>query len=109
MSRLVPETSPAKLQAQLQQEPAPLLVDVRTPGEFAEGHIEGAINIPLNELPQRLQELPQQKSRPIVTICRSARRTIPATQLLLVQGYQEARQLAGGMNAWHAEGLPTVS
>ncbi len=106
----VPETTPQALQSALSQEgQAPLLIDVRTPGEFAGGHIEGAINIPLNELPQRFREVEASPEQAIVTICRSAKRTIPATLFLHEQGFAEATQLAGGMIAWHAAGLPTVT
>ena len=108
MTSLVPETPPSVLAAQLCAASRPLIVDVRTPPEFAEGHIEGALNIPLMELSQRLDELPSSKTQAIVTVCRSAKRTIPATHLLIAQGYADTRQLAGGMNAWLKAGLPTV-
>lgn len=45
------------------------IIDVRTPGEFEDGHYPGAVNIPLNELPQRLEELEEMK-KPIVAYCR---------------------------------------
>ena len=105
----VPETPPLVLAAQLSSPNLPLLIDVRTPPEFAEGHIEGAINIPLMELTQRLDELPASKEQAIVTVCSSAKRTIAATHLLMMEGYEDTRQLAGGMNAWVDAGLPTVS
>lgn len=104
----VPETTVQELHELLASSEAPLLIDVRTPAEFSSGHIDGAVNLPLNELPQRLPELNAASDRAIVTICRSAKRTIPATQFLHAQGFELATQLAGGMLAWHAAGLPTV-
>jgi rhodanese-related sulfurtransferase len=78
---------------------------VRTPQEFAAGHIEGAISVPVTALASRLARLGLDPSRPVVAICLSAHRSIPAVRLLRGQGL-EAQQLAGGMLAWRAAGLP---
>lgn len=56
------------------------LVDVRTPGEFAQGHPSEAVNIPLQELAARLREL--DPSRPVVVYCRSGMRSAQAAQML---------------------------
>ncbi len=61
-----------------------LLVDVRTPAEYAEGHVSGAVNIPLDELPDRLDELPT--TGPIVVYCRSGNRSAQATSILCDAG-----------------------
>ena len=106
---LVPESPPEVIAAMLLDDPKPVLLDVRTPPEFAQGHIDGSINIPLMELPARLAELPEDKGRAIVTICAMAKRSIPATQMLLLQGYTDTRQLAGGMRAWIGARLPTTT
>ncbi|ADN76850.1 Rhodanese domain protein [Ferrimonas balearica DSM 9799] len=73
-----------------------LLVDVRTPGEFAAGHLPGAINIPLDQLPGRLDELGDSKSQPIVVYCRSGNRSGQALNWLSRQGYQQV-QNGGGL------------
>lgn len=73
------------------------LLDVRTQQEFAAGHIEGALNIPLQELQQRLHELP--KDRPVVVYCRSGNRSSSAAKLLENQGYSAVHDL-GGMSRW---------
>ena len=64
------------------------VVDVRTPGEYLEGHYPGAINIPLNELPQRLNEFKELKT-PIVAYCRSGARSGMAVSLLKQNGFNE--------------------
>lgn len=74
-----------------------LLLDVRTTGEFAGGHIGGAKNIPVQDLASRLGELPP-KSRKIVVYCRSGGRSASASQLLRQAGY-EVHDL-GAMHNW---------
>jgi len=75
-----------------------LLVDVRSPEEFDTGHIEGAINIPVGELPQRLTELGD-KDEPIVLYCRSGARSARALSLLQRQGFTAVSNL-GAMSRW---------
>jgi len=61
------------------------IVDVRTPGEFMGGHVAGSINIPLNEIPQRVNELKSMK-QPIVLCCASGGRSGQATAFLQQHG-----------------------
>lgn len=75
-----------------------LLLDVRTPGEFASGHIDGALNIPVQELAGRLGEL-DDKSRDIVVYCRSGGRSAQAKRLLSAEGYTAVHDL-GAMGRW---------
>lgn len=81
-----------------------LLLDVRTPEEFASGHIAGAVNIPLQELPQRLGEVPQ--DRTVVLYCRSGNRSAQAASILESAGYSGLYDIAGGVLAWQGSGLP---
>ena len=64
------------------------ILDVRTPEEFAGGHYPGAINIPLNELPQRLDEIKEMK-QPVVAYCRSGNRSGMAVSILKQNGFTE--------------------
>lgn len=83
----------------------PLLLDVRSPEEFAhDGHIAGARLLPLPVLAMRLDELP--KETPIVCVCRSGNRSQVACELLARQGFQ-VTNLSDGMLGWHRAGLPT--
>ncbi|RKH50157.1 rhodanese-like domain-containing protein [Corallococcus interemptor] len=74
------------------------LVDVRTPEEFAAGHLPGAMNIPVDELPQRLAELGSPR-KPVVIYCRSGARSSRAEALLKERGFQDVFNL-GPMSAW---------
>ncbi|MBL8145321.1 MAG: rhodanese-like domain-containing protein, partial [Anaerolineae bacterium] len=69
------------------------LVDVRTPEEFASGHLPGAVNIPLQELPGRLGEIAV--GEPVVLYCRSGNRSGQAAQLLAGEGYTQILDLGG--------------
>jgi NADPH-dependent 2,4-dienoyl-CoA reductase/sulfur reductase-like enzyme/rhodanese-related sulfurtransferase len=78
-------------------EPTPLVLDVRTQGEYDQGHVPAARHIPVDELRQRLAELP--KDRPIVAYCRVGQRGYLATRILRQAGY-DAVNLSGGYLAY---------
>ncbi|MFW6067546.1 MAG: rhodanese-like domain-containing protein [Myxococcota bacterium] len=81
------------------------VLDVRTPPELEGelGHIEGALPIPIDDLRSRIDEVPRDK--PVVTVCRSGRRSAMATQILRKSG-AEVANVAGGMLRWRDLGLP---
>lgn len=95
------------LSAQLAADPAPLVVDVRGPDEFAGplGHITGAMNVPLPDLPARLPELTG-CDRPLVVVCKTDRRSAAAAEQLRAAGAPDVAVLRGGMERWRALGLP---
>jgi phage shock protein E len=80
-----------------------LLIDVRTPEEFASGHIEGAVNIPVDALAGRLSEVPT--GQPIIVYCRSGNRSATASQILADAGYTSIYDL-GGLQGWISQGFP---
>jgi phage shock protein E len=75
-----------------------LLLDVRTPEEYTQGHLEGAVNIPVQVLPQRIADVGA-KDRPVVVYCMSGGRSQSAADLLKRSGFQEVLNL-GPMSAW---------
>ncbi len=79
------------------------IIDVRTRGEFSGplGHIRKAINMPLNELPRRVNELSAQKDKPVIVVCRTHRRASRAAVLLNQAGMSDVSVLRGGMLQWH--------
>jgi rhodanese-related sulfurtransferase len=80
------------------------IVDVREPDEWREGHIPGAIHIPLGKLAVRAGAL--DPARPVITVCRSGNRSLVALAVLRDAGITAAKSLAGGMNAWRSAGQP---
>jgi rhodanese-related sulfurtransferase len=101
----VPEIASAELAERLGRNPRPQLLDVRTAAEFAGGHLLGAVNLPVTALTARLDALKLDPARPVIAICLSGHRSIPAVRLLRQRGF-DAQQLAGGMLAWRAQKLP---
>ena len=75
-----------------------VLLDVRTPAEYAGGHLDGAVNIPLQQLADRLTEL-RPTDRPLVVYCRSGARSRQATELLREAGFGAVHDL-GAMDRW---------
>jgi len=83
-----------------------VILDVRTPQEFAAGHVPGAVNIPHDQLASRLGEIGAAKDAPVVVYCESGGRASVAASVLQGAGYRDIRHLAGDMRAWRADGLP---
>ncbi|HJV73310.1 MAG TPA: rhodanese-like domain-containing protein [Noviherbaspirillum sp.] len=81
-----------------------ILIDVRSPEEFASGHIKDAISVPLNRLPSAIGSVASNKSAPVIVYCQSGGRSASARRLMLDMGYQNVingggiRSLAGRMN-----------
>lgn len=99
--------SPAEVSRQLSSSPKPVLLDVRTQEEFAEGHIAGARLIPWsgNDFETRAtKEL--DRSKPVVVYCRSGKRSSAAAEKLAALGFTDVRNVRGGTLAWRKEGLP---
>ena len=96
-----------RLKGRLEQDDRPLLIDVRGAGDFAGplGHIPGARNIPLEELPARLAELEPSKQRPLTLVCRTQKRSLTAAHQLRQAGFTDVFILRGGMEQWNREGL----
>ena len=85
-----------------------LLLDVRAPQDFAgtQGHLAGAVHIPLETLPGRIDELGADLERPIALICRGDRSCAKAAALLAGRGFGQVQVVRGGMTAWLANGWP---
>lgn len=85
-----------------------LVLDVRSPEEFVgeQGHVQGAFNLPLQQLVARIDELGEDPQRPIAIVCRTDKRSARAAALLARRGFDEARVVRGGMTAWQQRGWP---
>jgi rhodanese-related sulfurtransferase len=95
-----------ELTEQIQRSQAPLILDVRSRGEYANGHIPGALNIPHDQLPDRLSEIDVAKTEEIVVHCQSGQRARIAEEALIKAGYSNVRDLDGHMNGWMNAGYP---
>ena len=91
------------LAEQLASASPPLVLDVRAPSEVEDGHIEGSLNVPLNHLEERLDEIP--RDRPLVVTCASGYRSSIAVSILERHGRSDVTDLVGGMGAWEASRL----
>ena len=98
--------TPSALAARLTAGEAITVLDVRTPEEFAEGHVPGAVNIPYDQVAQRLAELESSRNTDIVAYCRSGRRTGLALETLKANGFARLLHLQGDLPGWQEAGHP---
>jgi rhodanese-related sulfurtransferase len=116
-----PDTGETEMQKMFNQQPDPreisnseaasvylengaTFVDVREPEEWAEGHMPGAVHIPLGDLAKRANELPTDGK--IVTVCKAGGRSLNAVDILKASGREDAVSMAGGMDEWSKNGRP---
>jgi hydroxyacylglutathione hydrolase len=85
----------------------PLVIDVRTPREHAQNHIDGSLSVPLSRLKDNLKTLP--KDRPLLVYCAGGYRSSIAASLLRGSGFDSVAEIAGGFAAWETAGLPASS
>jgi rhodanese-related sulfurtransferase len=97
---MVPEISPRELHARLSAGAAPLVLDVREAWELELARLPGTVDIPMNEVSQRLAELPRDQD--IVVLCKAGGRSLQVAAYLMRQGYRAAN-LTGGIIGWARE------
>jgi hydroxyacylglutathione hydrolase len=100
----VEDITPKELNAMLSEDDGPVVLDVREPWEYRQGHVPGAVLIPLGQLAARVAEL--DPSRPVAIICQSGSRSQSAAALLGQQGFKKAYNVLGGTGEWQQAGLP---
>lgn len=98
--------SAQELNSALKSASPPHVLDVRTEAEWKGKHIEGSINIPLNQLNKRLAELPREGR--LVVHCLGGYRSMIATSILAANGFGNLSDLAGGINSWLESSMPVV-
>ena len=99
-----PSIAPSELSARRASGTAPVVIDVRTQEEFAAGHIPGAVNIPYDEVAERISEVDAPNG--VALYCMVGPRARKGEAALLEGGYTPVFHLEGGLAAWQAEGLP---
>ena len=85
-----------------------IVLDVRDQSEFRQGHITGAINMPLRDLEKRLDELDAHKDKPIIIVCKVGQSAGSASKQLKAKGFTGVFKLGGGISEWTASNLPLV-
>jgi adenylyltransferase/sulfurtransferase len=106
--RVVPEEGPADLQRRLKSGDPLVVIDVRDPDEYRDGHIEPATNISRGFLEFRIGTVAPDPSTPIVLYCQTGLRSVLAAKALKELGYQHVINLQGGYQKWIQSGFPTV-
>ncbi|MDF1561486.1 MAG: rhodanese-like domain-containing protein [Deltaproteobacteria bacterium] len=99
--------SGADLQQRIEAGLAPFILDVRTPSEYAGGHVPGALNLPHDTLASRLGEVPASPGEELVVYCHGGSRASAAETVLVDAGYLHVRLLEGHWSAWSQDGRPT--
>ena len=84
--------------AQLKANDEAIFLDVREPEELAICSIEGALHIPMGEVPARLEAIP--KDKPLVVFCHHGMRSMQVVQFLEARGFQQSVKMGGGIHAW---------
>jgi rhodanese-related sulfurtransferase len=86
----------------------PILLDVRTPGEYSRGHLENSVLIPVQNLQSRLDELADYKDEPILIYCASGNRSTVASKILIDKGFTRIFNLRRGIGDWIKHRYPIV-
>jgi len=94
----------ALLERQARGDTSLFVLDVRTPKEYAAGHVPGAVNVPYDQVAAQLAEIPKDKD--VVLYCHSGRRAGLAAEVLEANGYTKLEHLQGDMQAWVQDGRP---
>lgn len=107
LTRKYKVATPARAVELLNQDET-IVIDVREPGEYAKGHIEGAHHIVLGRLKERIFGLNQLKDTPIIVYCQQGTRSKEACKQLVKEGYTQVYYLDGGLLSWQDQKLPLV-
>jgi rhodanese-related sulfurtransferase len=99
------EITATTLLEQIETQTAPTIIDVRTPSEFAQGHVPGALNIPFEKIGGRLDEVPGSRNDTVIVYCGHGPRAWMAGAAMRRQGFRNVKYLAGHFSKWRAAGL----
>lgn len=99
------ELSPTDATLLINRESA-VVIDVRTAAEFSAGHVADSINIPVDKIADRANELEKYKGRPLILNCATGVRSGGACAILRKKGFEKVFSLSGGVGAWTQAGLP---
>ena len=92
----------------LMENSSPFILDVRTPQEFATGHIKGSVLLPVKELFSQMEKLAGHEDDPILVVCATGNRSTVASHLLMRAGFTRVYNLTYGIKDWIRRGHPVV-
>lgn len=104
-NKRVQQLSASEFKAQLTQAQHPQLIDVRTPGEYNEGHLRDAVNMDIHNTAFKEEVASLDKTKPVYVYCLGGGRSAAAATLLAEQGFADVRDMKGGIMAWKNAGL----
>lgn len=102
----VPEIDAQEVYDNLQSKKEVMLVDVRTAQEYSRGSIEGSVNIPLQELSEKIESEIPKKDRTIYVYCLSGSRSVSAVEKMIKMGYKNVFSMRSGILAWRMKQFP---
>ena len=102
-----PQITQSELLGHIESDTLPVILDVRTPEEYKQSHVPGAINIPVQDLENRLEELTVPEGDFIAVYCERGVRADSAEDILYAAGFDSIFHLQGDMSEWRKQGLPT--
>jgi rhodanese-related sulfurtransferase len=91
---------------QLQDGESPVILDVRSPREYQQGHVPSAVNLPYQQIGRRMAELEQIRDRQVIVYCEVGPRARVAQSMLQQAGFPDVQHLAGDMAGWRRARLP---
>lgn len=83
-----------------------VILDIREEHEFIKGHIENSRHIPLGKLEEQIQQLANDKDKPVIVVCQTGSRSTPACKALMKHEFKNVYSLIGGMQSWEDNKLP---
>lgn len=92
--------------AELIKQEQVLILDVRTPEEYREGHIKGSVLIPVQELEREYTRISDFLQKPVLVYCRSGNRSVTASNILMSKGFHHLYHIKGGIKDWIRHQLP---
>lgn len=102
------QISADEVKASLDSGAGVFLLDVRTAGEFVRGKISGSVNVPVDEVPQKIESVIPNKNQTIYVYCLSGSRSVIAVEAMMNLGYKAVFNMTSGLLAWRAKGFSTV-
>jgi phage shock protein E len=105
---LVNQISAQDVKKAMDNKKAIVVLDVRTPGEYSRGKLEGSINLPLNEVQNKITSILPDKNSTVYVYCLSGSRSVYAVDIMVKLGYKNVFNMTSGLLAWRIEKYPVV-